>query len=57
MARFEDNYYKRTQKSREDAENKRLNYAMRGREKVFGPFPPIIEARKKQEKAKAIAKS
>jgi len=23
----------------------------------FGPFPPIIEARKKQEKAKAIAKS
>lgn len=34
MARFEDNYYKRTQRAREDEENKRLNIALRGEEKV-----------------------
>ena len=35
MARFNDNYYQRTQKSRADLENKKLNLALRGREKVF----------------------
>lgn len=35
MARFNDNYYQRTQKSKADLENKRLNLALRGREKVF----------------------
>jgi len=35
MAKFEDNYYQRTRKAREDEQNKRLNLSMRGREKVF----------------------
>lgn len=41
MPRFEDNYYKRTRKTREDVENKRLNLAMRSREKVFDDWQII----------------
>jgi hypothetical protein len=41
MPRFEDNYYKRTRQTREDVENKRLNLAMRSREKVFDDWQII----------------
>lgn len=38
MARARDNYYAKTQRERNDEANKKLNLAMRGREKVFNDW-------------------
>ena len=42
-----DNWFQRTQKQRDDEANKKLNYAMRGREKIFHDWE--VELPKEEE--------